>query len=199
MSITGAGAAGGVYKTSVWWLISTSTFYFQPPAHMSRQRAQRRHSPGSGVPHLRWGLHRCVNSCNGCWVGSYGERMFKRARGTDVAGKRLPRQTIPKSVLSDEDGTWHGRSLYANNALFSGGQLEWAACLRLSTNGRPHRQFGSTTLLAQQCVPYAGHPHHHRYRQHAPIRSEFWSEARKNTIGCRAPDRNWALHGIPYS
>ena len=38
-------------------------------------------------------------------MGSFGERMFKRARGTDVAGKRLPRQTIPKSVLSDEDGT----------------------------------------------------------------------------------------------
>ena len=38
-------------------------------------------------------------------MGSYGERMFKRARGTDVAKKRLPRQTIPKSVLSDEDGT----------------------------------------------------------------------------------------------
>ena len=103
--LTRTGAAGGVYQTSVWWLISTSTFYFQPPAHMSRQRAQRRHSSGSGVPHLRWGLHRCVNSCNGCWVGSYGERMFKRARGTDVAGKRLPRQTIPKSVFSDEDGT----------------------------------------------------------------------------------------------
>ena len=38
-------------------------------------------------------------------MGSNGERMIKRARGTDVAGKRLPRQTIPKSVLSDEDGT----------------------------------------------------------------------------------------------
>ena len=38
-------------------------------------------------------------------MGSYGERMFKRARGTDVAGKRLPRQTIPKFVLSDEGGT----------------------------------------------------------------------------------------------
>ena len=36
-------------------------------------------------------------------MSSYGERMFKRARGTDVAGKRLPRQTIPKSVLSDKD------------------------------------------------------------------------------------------------
>ena len=95
-------AAGGVCKTSVWWLISTSTFYFQPPAHMSRQRVQRRHSSGSGVPHLRWGLHRCVNSCNGCWVGSHGERMFKRARGTDVAGKRLPRQTIPKSMFEQK-------------------------------------------------------------------------------------------------
>ena len=51
--LTRTDAAGGVYQTSVWWLISTSTFYFQPPAHMSRQRAQRRHSPGSGVPHLR--------------------------------------------------------------------------------------------------------------------------------------------------
>ena len=37
-------------------------------------------------------------------MGSYGERMFKRARGTDVAGKRLPRQIIPKSVLPDEGG-----------------------------------------------------------------------------------------------
>ena len=175
---------------------------------MSRQRAQRRHSSGSGVPHLRWGLHRCVNSCNGCWVGSYGERMFKRARGTDVAGKRLPRQIIPKSVFSDEDGTGVRCTTmvleYANrkfpNTLFSGISLEWAVCLRLSTNGHRHRQFGSTILLAQQCVPYAGHPHHHRYRQHVvPIRSEFWPEARKNTIGCRAPDRNWALHGIPYS
>ena len=190
-------AAGGVYKTSVWWLISTSTFYFQPPAHMSRQRAQRRHSSGSGVPHPRWGLHRCVNSCNGCWVGSYGERMFKRARGTDVAGKRLPRQTIPKSVFSDEGGT--GVRCMQIILYFSGGPLGWAVCLRLSTNGRQHRQFGSTTTLAHQCVPYAGHPHHHRYRQHVPIRPEFWSEARKNTIGCRAPDRNWALLGIPYS
>jgi len=38
-------------------------------------------------------------------MGSYGERMFKRARGTDEAGKRLPRQIIPKSVFSDEGGT----------------------------------------------------------------------------------------------
>ena len=38
-------------------------------------------------------------------MGSNGERMIKRARGTDVAGKRLPRQTIPKSVLSDEGRT----------------------------------------------------------------------------------------------
>ena len=37
-------------------------------------------------------------------MGSHGERMFKRARGTDVAGKRLPRQTIPKSMLPDEGG-----------------------------------------------------------------------------------------------
>ena len=51
-------------------------------------------------------------------MGSFGERMFKRARGTDVAGKRLPRQTIPKSVLSDEDKD--GRSLYANSTLCSG-------------------------------------------------------------------------------
>ena len=36
-------------------------------------------------------------------MGSFGERMFMRAGGTDVAGKRLPRQTIPKSVLSDKD------------------------------------------------------------------------------------------------
>ena len=58
-------------------------------------------------------------------MGSYGERMFKRARGTDVAGKRLPRQTIPKSMLPDEGGT--GLRLYANDTLFSGDPLGWAA------------------------------------------------------------------------
>ena len=50
-------------------------------------------------------------------MGSFGERMFKRARGTDVAGKRLPRQTIPKSVLSDEDKD--GRTLHVNSTLYS--------------------------------------------------------------------------------
>ena len=150
-------------QSPAWWLIPTSTSHFQPPARMPRPKARRRHSLGSGVlPYLRSGLQNRVDSCNGCRVSSIDERMYKRARGTDMAGKRLPKQTTPKCTLPDE-GWW--ATLYAEIIPFEqrlevGRVLRHIEYLWPCARGHGLRQLGGAILL-QQRVQHAGYPHTH--------------------------------------
>ena len=143
----------------------------QNPGHMHLKRK----NSGAHEPIETWsctcwsstGLQNRVDSSNGCRVSSIDERMYKRARGADVAGKRLPKQTTPKCTLPDE-GWW--ATLYAEMIPFEqrlemGRVYPWPCA-----KAHGHRQFGGATAYPNSAcnMPDTRIPTLHHRQSSAP-------------------------------